>query len=105
VIGLALEWVAVGSVGVPVRVGLCGSAMGGSGEVRGRQYNPPPVRRTSTFTATACRHRRALDEALERLTRHEPRGAQLVNLHCFAGLTVEQAAEALGLSRTEAYRL
>jgi RNA polymerase sigma factor (TIGR02999 family) len=47
----------------------------------------------------------ALDEALERLTRHEPRGAQFVKLHCFAGLTVEQAAEALGLSRTEAYRL
>jgi RNA polymerase sigma factor (TIGR02999 family) len=47
----------------------------------------------------------ALDEALERLTRHDPRGAQLVKLHCFAGLTVEQAAEALGMSRTEGYRL
>ena len=47
----------------------------------------------------------ALDEALERLTRHDPRGAQLVKLHCFAGLTVEQASEALGLSRTEGYRL
>jgi RNA polymerase sigma factor (TIGR02999 family) len=47
----------------------------------------------------------ALDEALERLTRHDPRGAQLVKLHCFAGLTVEQAAEALGLSRSDGYRL
>jgi RNA polymerase sigma factor (TIGR02999 family) len=47
----------------------------------------------------------ALDEALERLTRHDPRGAQLVKLHCFAGLTVEQAAEALDMSRTEGYRL
>jgi RNA polymerase sigma factor (TIGR02999 family) len=47
----------------------------------------------------------ALDEALEYLTRHDPRAAQVVKLHCFAGLTVEQAAEALNLSRTNAYRL
>jgi RNA polymerase sigma factor (TIGR02999 family) len=47
----------------------------------------------------------ALDEALERLTHHDPRAAQLVKLHCFAGLTVEQAAAALDLSRTNAYRL
>ena len=47
----------------------------------------------------------ALDEALERLTRHDPRCAQLVKLHCFAGLTVEQAAKALDMSRTEGYRL
>ena len=31
----------------------------------------------------------ALDEALERLTGHDPRGAQFVKLHCFAGLSVE----------------
>ena len=47
----------------------------------------------------------ALDEALERLTRHDPRAAQIVKLHCFAGLTIEQAALALKLSRTNAYRL
>lgn len=47
----------------------------------------------------------ALDEALERLTRHDPKAAQLAKLYCFARLTVEQAAEALDLSRTNAYRL
>src|SRR5207247_2617263 len=47
----------------------------------------------------------AFDEALERLTRHDPTAAQLVRLHGFAGLTVEQAAEALDLSRATAYRL
>jgi RNA polymerase sigma factor (TIGR02999 family) len=47
----------------------------------------------------------ALDEALERLTAHDPVAAQLVKLHCFGGLTVEQAAEALDLSRTNAYRI
>jgi RNA polymerase sigma factor (TIGR02999 family) len=47
----------------------------------------------------------ALDEALQRLTRHDPRAGQIVKLHCFAGLTIEQAAQALNLSRTSAYRL
>jgi RNA polymerase sigma factor (TIGR02999 family) len=47
----------------------------------------------------------ALDEALERLTAHDPVAAQLVKLHCFAGLTIEQAAAALELSRTNTYRL
>ena len=47
----------------------------------------------------------AVDEALERLTHHDPKAAQLVKLHCFAGLTVQQAAEAIDLSRTNAYRL
>jgi RNA polymerase sigma factor (TIGR02999 family) len=47
----------------------------------------------------------ALDEALERLTSHDPTAAQIVKIHCFAGLTIEQAAEALNLSRTKAYRL
>jgi RNA polymerase sigma factor (TIGR02999 family) len=46
----------------------------------------------------------ALDEALERLGRHDPVVGQLVKLHCFAGLSVEQAAESLGLSRAAAYR-
>jgi RNA polymerase sigma factor (TIGR02999 family) len=47
----------------------------------------------------------AVDEGLEQLARHDPKAAQLVKLHCFAGLTVEQAGEALQLSRTNAYRL
>ncbi len=47
----------------------------------------------------------ALDEALESLARNDPTAAELAKLHCFGGLTVEQAAEALNLSRTNAYRL
>jgi RNA polymerase sigma factor (TIGR02999 family) len=46
-----------------------------------------------------------LDEALDRLMCHDPKAAHLVKLHCFGGLTVEQAAEALEMSRTNAYRL
>jgi RNA polymerase sigma factor (TIGR02999 family) len=47
----------------------------------------------------------ALDEAVERLTQHDPAAGQLVKLCYFAGLSVEQAADVSGLSRTSAYRL
>ena len=47
----------------------------------------------------------ALDEALERLTRHDANAGQLVKLRYFAGLSMEQAADILGLSRAQAYRL
>jgi RNA polymerase sigma factor (TIGR02999 family) len=46
----------------------------------------------------------ALDEALAKLAAADPQAAELVKLHCFAGLSVEQAAEALGLSARTAYR-
>jgi RNA polymerase sigma factor (TIGR02999 family) len=47
----------------------------------------------------------ALDDALDRLTHHDPAAGQLVKLCYFAGLSVEEAAEASGLSRSNAYRL
>jgi RNA polymerase sigma factor (TIGR02999 family) len=47
----------------------------------------------------------ALDEALNRLERHDPQAARLVNLRYFAGLSHQEAAEALGLSRGAADRL
>ena len=46
----------------------------------------------------------ALDEALERFSADEPQKAQLVKLRFFAGLTLEEAAEALGISRATASR-
>jgi RNA polymerase sigma factor (TIGR02999 family) len=39
-----------------------------------------------------------LDEALTTLAERDAQAAHLVQLHCFAGLSIEQAAEALGLS-------
>ncbi len=45
-----------------------------------------------------------LDEALEDLGRRDPEAGQLVKLRVFAGLSVEEAAEVLGLSRASAYR-
>jgi RNA polymerase sigma factor (TIGR02999 family) len=46
----------------------------------------------------------ALDEALERLKKEDPTKAQLVTLRYFGGMTIEQAAEVLGISRVTAHR-
>ncbi len=46
----------------------------------------------------------ALDEALGRLAEVEPQKAELVKLRFFAGLTLEQAADAIGVSRATATR-
>jgi RNA polymerase sigma factor (TIGR02999 family) len=46
----------------------------------------------------------ALDEALAQLAAADPRRAELVRLRYFAGLTLEQAAELLGISRATADR-
>src|SRR5262249_19314241 len=46
----------------------------------------------------------ALDEALTRLGERDPQAAQVVKLHCFAGLPIEQVAEILSVSSRTAYR-
>lgn len=46
----------------------------------------------------------ALDEALAKLAGEDPVKADLVKLRYFAGLTLEQAAQALGISRATASR-
>ncbi len=46
----------------------------------------------------------ALDEALGRLAAHDPEAARLVQVRYFAGLSVEEAAASLGISRATAYR-
>ncbi len=46
----------------------------------------------------------ALDEVLARFKEQDRQAAQIVELHCFAGLTIEEAAAALGISERTAYR-
>jgi RNA polymerase sigma factor (TIGR02999 family) len=46
----------------------------------------------------------ALDDALTRLARQEPRKAELVKLRYFAGLSLEEAAACLGISPATAKR-
>jgi RNA polymerase sigma factor (TIGR02999 family) len=47
----------------------------------------------------------ALDEAVAELERHDPLSAKLVKLRYFAGLSHQEAAEALGIGRRAADRL
>jgi RNA polymerase sigma factor (TIGR02999 family) len=46
----------------------------------------------------------AVNDALDRLAAESPELADLVKLRVFAGLTVDEAANALGISRTTAFR-
>src|SRR5262245_61629505 len=46
----------------------------------------------------------ALDEALRRLTQLDPVKAKLVTLRYFSGMTIEEAATALNISRVTAHR-
>jgi RNA polymerase sigma factor (TIGR02999 family) len=46
----------------------------------------------------------ALDEALTRLAAEDPEAARVVQLRYFAGLSIEEAAESLGMARATAYR-
>jgi RNA polymerase sigma factor (TIGR02999 family) len=47
----------------------------------------------------------AVDDAVTRLAVDDPASAALVKLHIFAGLTLEESADTLGVSRATAYRL
>jgi RNA polymerase sigma factor (TIGR02999 family) len=44
-----------------------------------------------------------IDEAISKLAGDDPSAAELVKLRYFAGLSVEEAAAALGISRSTAY--
>jgi RNA polymerase sigma factor (TIGR02999 family) len=46
----------------------------------------------------------ALDEALQKLAREEPAKAELVKLHYFTGLSLEEAGQVLGISHRTAKR-
>jgi RNA polymerase sigma factor (TIGR02999 family) len=46
----------------------------------------------------------SVHEALDAFAQHDPESAQLVKLHFFAGITIEDAAELLGISARTAYR-
>ena len=46
-----------------------------------------------------------LSDAIDKLAEHDRPAAELAKLRCFVGFSVEEAAETLELSRTNAYRL
>lgn len=46
----------------------------------------------------------AIDEAVTKLAENDPTAANVIKLHFFAGLTLEETADALGISRATVYR-
>ncbi len=47
----------------------------------------------------------AVNEALEKLAAADPQAAELVKLHYFAGLTIDQTAQVLDISVRKAYNV
>ena len=71
---------------------------------RGGGRRRDPVELDDLLTGVPAPEVLALHEALEQLAAHDPVKAKLVELRFFAGLTLEQAAECLGISLSKAER-
>lgn len=71
---------------------------------RGGDLQRHDIDHVEIVAAEPCVDLLGLNEALERLESRDPEKAQLVKLRYFAGLTIPQAAEALGISSTTADR-
>jgi RNA polymerase sigma factor (TIGR02999 family) len=71
---------------------------------RGGGRQRVPLAEADAVAETPADDLLALDEALDRLAAAHPRMAELVKLRYFAGLSEEEAAAALGLSRATASR-
>jgi RNA polymerase sigma factor (TIGR02999 family) len=71
---------------------------------RGGDWQRLPLDEVDPPAGTPPEDLLALDEALERLTRLDATAAQLVKVRYFAGLSIEEAAAALHLATSTAYR-
>jgi RNA polymerase sigma factor (TIGR02999 family) len=65
---------------------------------RGGGIQPVPLDEALVFSPERSDEFLELDRALDRLAGHDPRLAKIVELRFFGGLTVEEAAEVLGVS-------
>ena len=70
----------------------------------GGQLEPVEIDIADLPTRMAPQDLIALNEALEKLDQQDPVKARLVTLRYFGGMTIEQASEALGISRVTAHR-
>jgi RNA polymerase sigma factor (TIGR02999 family) len=71
----------------------------------GGELNRVELSESDLATTTSNERLLAIDDALERLAKEDPQAAELIKLRFFAGFSLTQAAEILGLSRTSAYEL
>lgn len=77
---------------------LVDHARGHLREKRGGGQRLVPIDEVLVFAPEQSQELVKLDQALERLTRLDPRQGKIVELRFFGGLTVEQTAELLGIS-------
>jgi RNA polymerase sigma factor (TIGR02999 family) len=83
---------------------LIESARGKAREKRGGDWKRVDFEELDVSTSVSPEQLVALDDALARLTALDPLAGQLVNLRYFAGLALDQAAVAVGVSTATAYR-
>jgi RNA polymerase sigma factor (TIGR02999 family) len=69
---------------------------------RGGQGRRVPLEAAVGFTSSAD-ELLGIDEALTRLAAEDPQAARLIELRYFAGLSIEDAAEVVGIARSTAY--
>jgi len=65
---------------------------------RGGGQKPVPIDEALVFAPEQSMELVKIDQALEQLTKLDPRQAKIVELRFFGGLTVEQTADVLGIS-------
>jgi RNA polymerase sigma factor (TIGR02999 family) len=70
----------------------------------GGQFNRMPLDDVELATALPADELLILHDAIDALAAHDPVAADLVKVRYFAGLSVEQAAEAMGIARSTACR-
>jgi RNA polymerase sigma factor (TIGR02999 family) len=70
---------------------------------RGGQRQRVDLESADLATAAGPDELLVIDEAIEKLAAEDPEAAQLVKLRYFAGLSVEEAAGQIGLSRSTGY--
>jgi RNA polymerase sigma factor (TIGR02999 family) len=71
---------------------------------RGRDYRRIDLEESAVYAEEPADGLLAVSEALDKLAREDPKKAELVKLRFFAGLTVQEAADVLGISRATADR-
>jgi RNA polymerase sigma factor (TIGR02999 family) len=69
---------------------------------RGGQVRRVPLEAAVGFSSSAD-ELLDIDEALTRLAAEDPQAARLIELRYFAGLSIEDAAEVVGIARSTAY--
>jgi len=70
----------------------------------GGELNRVPLEEDAVVAVPTSETLIALDEALTRFAAEEPEAAKIVELRYFAGLSIDEAADALGVSRATANR-